>query len=179
MLNNHILSSNMSQHTIISKKYGVFTVLVDSIDDDLFTQHKYCVMRRPNGKFVPQRGITRKDGTKTVIFLHREIAARMGFNVNSMADHRSRDTLDNRRENLRPASQHENGFNRSLRSDNTSGVTGVYFVKHLNKWCAYIQRAGVRLQIGTFENKQDAIGARISKAKQLFGKFTPHSEVGE
>lgn len=51
-------------------------------------------------------------------------------------DHINRDTLDNRKNNLRIVSQAIQSINRDLRSDNTSGETGVYYDKNRKRWSA-------------------------------------------
>ena len=45
---------------------------------------------------------------------------------------------DNRKSNLRVCTPSQNCMNRRIRLDNTSGVTGVNWDKHKNKWVARI-----------------------------------------
>ena len=45
-----------------------------------------------------------------------------------------RNHSNKRKYNLRKASYAENSQNHSKRKDNTSGITGVTFNKHMNKW---------------------------------------------
>lgn len=51
-------------------------------------------------------------------------------------DHINRVKDDNRLSNLREVTQSENMLNRDLRTDNHSGVTGVYWSKEWQKWAA-------------------------------------------
>lgn len=46
-----------------------------------------------------------------------------------MVDHRSKDSLDNRRSNLRDATKGENMWNSGKRRNNTSGYKGVTWSK--------------------------------------------------
>jgi len=54
-------------------------------------------------------------------------------------DHKDNDTTNNRIDNLRLASRHGQLCNTRKRTDNTSGVKGVYFLPKLNKWYARLQ----------------------------------------
>ena len=76
--------------------------------------------------------------------------------ANEEIDHINGDRLDNRIANLRAVSRSENCKNLSMRSDNTSGHTGIDFVKKRNKWRARIGNE----QIGYFESISLAIEAR-------------------
>lgn len=52
-------------------------------------------------------------------------------------------------------------INQRIRKDNTSGIKGVYWEKDKNKWRAVISTKGKRIHLGFFENKNDAIKARL------------------
>jgi len=58
-----------------------------------------------------------------------------------------------------------------VRKDNTSGVKGVHKVEKLNKWRASIGFQGKRKHIGDFEEKEDAIKARLKAEKELWQPF--------
>ena len=55
-------------------------------------------------------------------------------------DHINHNTNDNRKENLRIVTRSQNQMNASLRSNNTSGVTGVYFDNTYGYWVSKIQQ---------------------------------------
>lgn len=82
----------------------------------------------------------------------------------SEVDHINRERSDNRLANLRPVSRSQNGHNRNTGVNNTSGAIGVSFVKHINKWQAYINVGGKRKNLGYFFDFDDAVLAR-KKAK--------------
>ena len=84
-----------------------------------------------------------------------------------------------KKENLRKATHQQNSCNRSLRKDNTSGVTGVYFDKTNNNWYASITIFGKHIKLGTFANKEDAIKARLNAEVKYFKEFAPQSELYE
>lgn len=62
-------------------------------------------------------------------------------------DHINRDSLDNQLRNLRPTTRSENCKNRRKRSDNTHGITGVYWQKHRQRWTASIESDGKRINL--------------------------------
>ncbi len=94
-------------------------------------------------------------------------------------DHINRNPLDNRRINLRPATETENARNCSLSKNNTSGVTGVCWNKTNNKWRSYITINYERKTLGMFLNKEDAIRSRLQAEKQYFGEFAPQKHLFE
>lgn len=81
-------------------------------------------------------------------------------------DHINHVKSDNRLINLRDVSHEENHKNKSLSSNNTSGVCGVYFRKTDNKWTAQIKVNGKSKYLGIYTNKEDAISARIEANKK-------------
>jgi hypothetical protein len=76
-------------------------------------------------------------------------------------DHINRIRTDNRIENLRLATRHEQNLNLSQRKS-FSGHTGVVFNKKDNRWQAQIGFKGRQIYLGQFVNKTDAIDARKS-----------------
>ena len=86
-------------------------------------------------------------------------------------DHIDNNKSNNNLTNLRFATHSENNFNSSLSSNNTSGHKGVCFESCSKTWNAYIKIDGLRINLGFYENKDDAIQARITRANQLFGVF--------
>lgn len=84
-------------------------------------------------------------------------------------DHENRDSLDNRRFNLRAVSHTVNMRNRKEQVNNTSGITGVHFRKQTNKWRAEIKVNGKSITIGDFQDITDAAIARL-EAEQIYWK---------
>lgn len=91
-------------------------------------------------------------------------------------DHINNDRLDNNLTNLRWVTYGQNNFNRSISSKNTSGHKGIYFNKKINKWMAYICIDGKLKSLGFFVKKEEALKARVFKAKELFGEFIHECE---
>lgn len=87
-------------------------------------------------------------------------------------DHINSNTSDNRKSNLRTATKSQNGMNRDLQSNNTSGNTGVYWNKRTSKWIAYITVNGEYIYLGSFNNFEDAVKARKVAEDEYFGEFS-------
>jgi len=88
-----------------------------------------------------------------------------------LCDHVNRNTLDNRRVNLRRASPSENGSNRSQRSDNKSGFKGVSWSSERQKWVAQIAFGRVTIALGRFLDKTEAARAYDEAARKYHGQF--------
>ena len=88
-----------------------------------------------------------------------------------LVDHINGNRLDNRMENLRLVNRAQNNMNKGLRSDNTSGHTGVSWDKLKGKWVVQIQVDGKNKHIGRYASKKDAINARIKAEEKYFGEY--------
>lgn len=71
-------------------------------------------------------------------------------------DHINRDRADDRWENLRQLSHRLNSLNRGLHSNNTSGFKGVCWDKHQRKWVSQTRVNYRRINLGTFNTKEEA-----------------------
>lgn len=94
-------------------------------------------------------------------------------------DHVDRNELNNRRYNLRPCTHQENCRNKNIRTDNKSGVTGVYFSKEHNKWRAQIKINGKNTMVYYGNSKEDAIKARLETEAKYYGEFAPQRHLFE
>lgn len=92
-------------------------------------------------------------------------------------DHKDKNRANNRKQNLRCCNYSQNNRNRGRYSTNTSGVTGVGFDKKRERWVATIMYDHKRMFIGRFQNRDDAILARLETEVRLFGKFAPQWEL--
>jgi len=92
-------------------------------------------------------------------------------------DHKNRNQTDNRINNLRLCTYSENGANRSVQSNNSSGYKNVYWYKRGNKWKAQIRSKNERIHLGYFDCKHEAARAYNQKALELHGEFAYLNEV--
>lgn len=130
-----------------------------------FSEKLGCSWRYNNGYAVTSK---RRLGGRKFYAMHNIIMKpEEGFIV----DHINRDRLDNRRENLRIVSFSENCQNRSMNSDNTSGIRGVHWNKAKKIWKAHIYKNYKMYHLGSFECKLKATTAYNEKSKELFGIY--------
>ena len=107
-------------------------------------------------------------GSRTHVYMHQLVCqAPEGHHV----DHVNGDKLDNRRCNLRSATQHQNMFMNAPPRRGTSRFKGVHFKRNVQKYRAAIQFAGVKRQIGYFDSEDDAAKAYDIEALRLHGEF--------
>jgi hypothetical protein len=83
-------------------------------------------------------------------------------------DHIDRCRNNNRLSNLRDVGQSLNGLNGSLRRNNRSGYTGVFYDVRRDKWIAYINRKGHKKHLGEFKLLQAAVQARQTVLQEIF-----------
>lgn len=107
--------------------------------------------------------------------MHRYLLNCMDENIE--IDHKNHNRSDNRRNNIRMATNTENKRNRKLRSNNTSGYTGVRWSKKENRWTASITINKKRIHLGYFIEKYDAIKARKEAEEKYFGEFRFREEL--
>lgn len=88
-------------------------------------------------------------------------------------DHINHIKTDNRWVNLREVTLLENQKNQAPHKNNESGVTGVQWHKAARKWCSVICVKGKNKHLGLFEDKFEAICARLS-ANNKYGFHANH-----
>ena len=94
-------------------------------------------------------------------------------------DHINKNPLDNRRSNLRHATISQNGMNVNLRTNNTSGITGVCWHKSKEKWFAYIEIENNRINLGYFSDFNEAVKARLRAEQKYYQEFAPQQHLYE
>ena len=88
-------------------------------------------------------------------------------------DHINHIKDDNRIINLRDVTHLENHKNKSISTNNASGVTGVCWGNAANRWLSQIGASGKILRLGSFTDKFEAICARKS-AENKYGFHPNH-----
>ena len=96
---------------------------------------------------------------------------------NTEVDHINRKKYDCRKSNLRIATRSQNSMNKDLRSNNTSGVTGVNWNKKENKWESRISVNNKAVRLGYYSCFDDAVKARLVGEKYYYGEFAPQKHL--
>ena len=94
-------------------------------------------------------------------------------------DHIDTNKLNNRIENLRPATYSQNQYNSGMRKDNTSGVKGVTWNSKSSKWQVQIKYNGKYNYLGLYRTVTEATTAIHKVREQLHGEFVNHGVCEE
>lgn len=138
--------------------------LVDEIDyERVVAVGKWYA--NPSGTTFYARKNYRRGGRYFSIRMHTLITGL------SYVDHANGNGLDNRRSNLRLATDTQNAQNRGLRSDNSSGFKGVSWDKQRQAWVAYISDGLRQRRLGRYSDRKEAARAYDAAAIRLFGEF--------
>ena len=133
----------------------------------LFDLEDYCKIKDYCWN-TNNRGYVCSRKNRKIITLHRTI---INPPNNMFIDHINHQRTDNRKENLRICTMQENNINRSIQSNNKSGITGVWFDKSRNRWTSELAYGGKTKFRRNFKNLDDAIAARREAEKKYFGEY--------
>ena len=136
------------------------TALVDDEDYDYLMQWKWCYSLGYAISRVPER--------KSPIRMHRLI---LGILDKSeiLTDHKNRNRLDNRRDNLRICNRTEN--NRNITSYGKSKYLGVCRRSYDNRIMAQIRENGQNKFLGYFNSEEEAARVYDFNARRIYGEF--------
>jgi len=109
--------------------------------------------------------VRKQDGKS--VYMHQQI---LGLK-SGLTDHKNRNTLDNRRENIRPCNHAQNAANTAKHRNNTSGFKGVTWSISNNGWVAQCCVHGKHHYLGTHSTKEEAAAAYHKFAIQKRGEF--------
>lgn len=107
-------------------------------------------------------GYTYVASTSAHIYMHRLI---MNCPEDFIVDHKDHDTFNNRKKNLRISTVSENNVNSERCYE--AGIVQT----SSGKYAATIKFNNEREYLGIFDSEKDALSARITKEKELFGRY--------
>jgi hypothetical protein len=143
---------------------GKFAI-VDDEDYQRLLEHSWCFNMKSGTNGYAQRGQHLYLGFKTykskTIYMHTEI-----LGIEQEIDHINGDTLDNRKENLRPSNRTQQTRNTSSRKNSSSKYVGVHLHKLTGKWRSQIKVDGKVKSLGLFASQEEAYSARIRYIEQ-------------
>lgn len=143
-----------------------YVATIDVADIDVIGDRAWCAFENKHGQVYAVR-VVRRDGVSHSILLHRALLGE----PDSLVDHRNGDSLNNRRSNLRCASNTQNQWNSKKPCTNTSGVKGVCWRGDKKVWHAKISENGKTKHLGYYDDIDAAKAAYVSAASLSRGQF--------
>jgi AP2 domain len=143
--------------------------IIDAEDYELVSQYKWYAALSKSGKFYAVRGVyeARNPRKQTRIALHQFLLGIRGRAA--IGDHKSGDSLDNRRFNLRVVNFTQNAMNARISTRNKTGYRGVTFIQ--NRYRVNIAAYGKQIFVGGFDNPIDAARAYDRAAQKIHGEY--------
>jgi len=149
-----------------------FETLVDDEDFEFLSMFKWCVLRSGTERNPLWYAVTNIPAIppfprRTAVRMHRFI---MGVLPEQQLDHRNRDGLDNRKENLRLATRGQNRVN-SRPHGYSSKYRGVTKDTRWNTWKARVAKDGVVVFSQNYPTEVEAAIAYDKAALEIHGEF--------
>lgn len=147
--------------------------IVDDVDYEWAASLRWSVSANNRGRvgYAARGGST--DGKPWLRYLHREVAIRAGIldpDSDHQVDHVNRNSLDNRRANLRAADRSINASN--VAATTASGLLGVYEDKRngrSGRWYVEVRRRGTKTRKWGFTSPEEAAAWRQEFVETHFG----------
>lgn len=156
--------------------------IIDEEDYEKVSRHKWRLNKHRNGggnrkpRYQIMRGATveeLKEGFPQAVYLHRFILDVHMKKTDLEIDHINKNTLDNRKSNLREVTRSVNQRNKSNSLNVGLGLWGAYFDPpknpHLKQWVAGFYRLKKSYRCGRYNTELEAHEAAKTKFKELFG----------
>ena len=143
------------------------TALVDDCDFETLNQHRWCATKRRHTYYAIRN--VRFNGKWTMIYLHRAVLGLTDPKVS--VDHINGYGLDNRRENLRIATNAQNQANQRPQVGCTSTWRGMCFDKSYGKWKAQIGNGTSSKYLGRYHRELLAAHRYDRAAREQFKEF--------
>jgi hypothetical protein len=144
------------------------TVLIDDTDAAWVSEFPWRARKSHQKLYVIAWVLV--DGRKTCLRLHRCVLGVLDPSI--FVDHKSGDTFDNRRANLRSCTHTQNIRNQvRTQPSKSSKYKGVMWSPRYEKWTGQIKADGKKYYLGVFNNEESAARAYNAAAMRLHGEF--------
>lgn len=173
---------HMTKEIYIKWKDNNYTVLVDDDCYALLSRHTWYIMysgvnKRPYAFAELYSKPKSKKRIKRMFYMHQMVTGSF-----AQTDHENGNSLDNRFDNLRPATHQTNGWNKGKsRKPSTSKYKGVSYrpLRGKPRWLAFFKyveegkpkHTGKMLYIGYYDTEREAAIAYDKKVLELRGKW--------
>jgi len=154
-----------------------YRAIVDDEDFEWLNQWKWhtTTQTKPGEPYYARRTVQTGPGKSKSVLMHREI---LGLTRTVQhTDHRDGNGLNNRRYNLREATNQQNQFNQRRAIRGTSKFKGVCWRKLNRKWRAQIKDSPRHITLGYFSDEKEAAQVYDQAALKLFGEFTATNKL--
>ncbi len=145
------------------KNKGKYFAQVDDEDYNELIKYHWSVCLCKGGPYATL------STAKGKIKMHRLIMQVNDPNI--LIDHKDRDGLNNKKNNLRVATHKQNQINTTSRKGSTSKYLGVCLPTGTTRWKAGIRVSGKWVHLGYFGSESDAARAYDSAAKKYHKEF--------
>jgi hypothetical protein len=161
-----IIHKNKDYNEIIllnSKGKRITTTKINKKDLVRLSKYKWC--------FSGTIGYVCGNVNGKMSLIHRIIMN----NPNCKVDHKNRDKLDNRRNNLRLVNNSQNRYNssKSKKHNFSSKYIGVSFCSDRNEWLSQICINKKVINLGRYSTEDEAVKIRLKAEKRYFGEYSP------
>lgn len=147
------------------KKNIAAYAIIDAADAVLIGQYSWSRYLTRHGTIYAQTTVSGR-----LVYMHRLLMGITSGPRTILIDHVDGDGLNNRRANIRFATNGQNQQNQRLRANSKSGFRGVY--PHNGRWVAHARINQQKYHLGTFDTPE-AAGAVASAFR---AKMMPFSE---
>jgi hypothetical protein len=162
------MAPSETSYRLIPLNHGQ-SALVDEADYFVLSAHRWSALwSKSTQSYYAVR--SSREGGKPMTFTMARVILGLRHGDKREADHRNCNTLDNRRENLRPCSHSENQMNRRKSPRCASPVKGVRFERN-GRFRARITVDGIQHDLGCTDTLAEAIALREEGARTHHGGF--------